>query len=483
VTVTNPDNLSGVLYNAFTYTTILQISNVSPSSGPPSGGTTVTITGTLFQAGATVQFGGTPALNVTVINATTISCTTPAHSAGVANVVVTNPDATFATLPGGFTFALPLTVANVLPSQASTGGGIPVTVNGMNFTAGCQVTFGQKPASDVNVVNSTQLTCILPWGVAGNVDVVVAHATGGAGTLTNGFTYVQNYVVRFDGSDDVIDCGTSTTMDGFSAATFEAWFRINQSTNYGAVFHRNGGGTSCYSVQTDWQKGQFSIHIPTHNFFYSNANLPLDKWIHIACVYTGTNMLMFLNGKLDRQQVATGTIRSLATAKTYVGSENTTQNTFFNGWIDEARISNVARYSGNFAPPAMLTSDANTVLLLHMDEGSGTQTTDASGLGNHGTLVNSPTWTSQDLGLQPAITGVVPNAGPGAGGTSIQISGQDFMAGAVVKVGGVYAKNIVIVDCTSITCDTPSGSLGFADIEVINPGDLTATFTNGFTYQ
>lgn len=43
---------------------------------------------------------------------------------------------------------------------------------------------------------------------------------------------------------------------------------------------------------------------------------------------------------------------------------------YFDGYIDEVRISNIARWTGsNFTPPSSeYTSDANTVLLLHMDE-------------------------------------------------------------------------------------------------------------------
>ncbi|HVN32596.1 MAG TPA: IPT/TIG domain-containing protein [Thermoanaerobaculaceae bacterium] len=79
------------------------ISNVTPNNGPAAGGTSVTITGTNFQAGAAVTFGGVGA-TVTNVTSTTITCTTPAGAAGAVNVVVTNPDAQSATLVSGFTY-------------------------------------------------------------------------------------------------------------------------------------------------------------------------------------------------------------------------------------------------------------------------------------------------------------------------------------------------------------------------------------------
>jgi len=51
-----------------------------------------------------VKFGGTTATGVTVTNSTTITATTPAHTAGAVDVVVTNSDGKSGTLTGGFTY-------------------------------------------------------------------------------------------------------------------------------------------------------------------------------------------------------------------------------------------------------------------------------------------------------------------------------------------------------------------------------------------
>jgi hypothetical protein len=72
-------------------------------SGPPSGGTAITITGTDFAAGAIVTIGGQPAGNVNVASSTSITATTPLLTAGSANdLVVTNTDSTNGTLVKGF---------------------------------------------------------------------------------------------------------------------------------------------------------------------------------------------------------------------------------------------------------------------------------------------------------------------------------------------------------------------------------------------
>ena len=90
----------------------LSVTSISPTSGPTKGGTVVTISGENFLTGATVTIGGTPATNVTVVNPTTITATTPPGTAGTANVVVINPGCTgepicSATLANAFTYVAP----------------------------------------------------------------------------------------------------------------------------------------------------------------------------------------------------------------------------------------------------------------------------------------------------------------------------------------------------------------------------------------
>ena len=78
---------------------------IAPNNGTPAGGTSVTVTGTSFLPGATLSLGGTPATGLTVVSATSITATTPAHAAGAVNVAVTNPDGQTGTLANGYTYS------------------------------------------------------------------------------------------------------------------------------------------------------------------------------------------------------------------------------------------------------------------------------------------------------------------------------------------------------------------------------------------
>jgi hypothetical protein len=75
----------------------------SPGSGPAAGGTSATLSGMLFESGATVTVGGVPATNVMFVNGSSITATMPARPAGSLNdTVVANPSGTAGTLANGW---------------------------------------------------------------------------------------------------------------------------------------------------------------------------------------------------------------------------------------------------------------------------------------------------------------------------------------------------------------------------------------------
>jgi hypothetical protein len=78
-------------------------SSCVPNTGPAAGGTSVTITGANFSAITSITFGGTAATSVVTVNTTTATCTTPAHVAGLVNIVVTNANGS-ATGTNAFTY-------------------------------------------------------------------------------------------------------------------------------------------------------------------------------------------------------------------------------------------------------------------------------------------------------------------------------------------------------------------------------------------
>jgi hypothetical protein len=79
------------------------IAGVTPAAGPSSGGTDVVVTGTGFQAGAVVRFGGTVGA-VQQLTPTAITVRTPSGPVGSVALSVTNPDTGAASLAAAFMY-------------------------------------------------------------------------------------------------------------------------------------------------------------------------------------------------------------------------------------------------------------------------------------------------------------------------------------------------------------------------------------------
>jgi hypothetical protein len=98
VVVTNPSTEYAALELGFTYLVTSFVPGdagsftITPSVGPISGGTLVTIVGIGISLSPTaiVLFDGVPATAVTPVNDTTITCITPAHIRGVVDVKILN---------------------------------------------------------------------------------------------------------------------------------------------------------------------------------------------------------------------------------------------------------------------------------------------------------------------------------------------------------------------------------------------------------
>jgi plastocyanin len=200
VVVTNSDSQSATLTQGFTYALPAPtITNISPATGPTSGGTQITITGTNFQIGATMKIGASQATEINVVSATSITARTPLGPVTdqlAVDVVVTNPDSTKATATGGFTYSVPalavisVTPNIVLPLGATGAGPVVVTIFGAGFTTTVPttVTVDGVAATAVQVVDPVTLHATFPARPAGTKDVVVTVGSTSA-TLKNGFSW------------------------------------------------------------------------------------------------------------------------------------------------------------------------------------------------------------------------------------------------------------------------------------------------------
>jgi formylglycine-generating enzyme required for sulfatase activity len=83
----------------------------------------------------------------------------------------------------------------------------------------------------------------------------------------------------------------------------------------------------------------------------------------------------------------------------------------------------------------------------------------------------------------PSISAVSPPFGPTEGGTTITITGTSLAYARQVKIGGVVASNLVVVNDTTVTAVTPPGVVGPANVQVTTVGGNTATLGGAFAFS
>lgn len=168
---------------------------VSPSEGPDTGGFTVTVSGANFTQGVNVYFGDMPAADIQVLDGATLLVTTPAHGAGMVDVMVEPASGDPIVLQDAFAFLLDPEISQISPSTGSVSGGDRIQVEGRGFEAGLEVWVGDLKATDVVVLSETLAELTSPRGFAGSADVRVRNANGLEDRMAAGFSFeMANYL-------------------------------------------------------------------------------------------------------------------------------------------------------------------------------------------------------------------------------------------------------------------------------------------------
>jgi hypothetical protein len=165
------------------------VSAVSPDTGPTTGSTGVTITGSGFSAGATVDFAGVAASGVHFVNSTTITASSPPESAGTVDVIVTTTSGSSTANPADqFTYT-------VVQSPSNTGCDPSCTATvstPLNQTQTVVAGSSSSPSSNVNlVVNTDTLTCSGTYDYATPVTTLSSTGFGTGATVTATVTVGQ----------------------------------------------------------------------------------------------------------------------------------------------------------------------------------------------------------------------------------------------------------------------------------------------------
>ncbi|MGH9162676.1 MAG: IPT/TIG domain-containing protein, partial [Vicinamibacteraceae bacterium] len=459
--------LSDTSEDGFTYTAdgIVppDITDVSPPSGPP--GTEVTTDGEDFQDGATITICGQVVTPISVTPTQIVFEAPPCDDEGPQDVTVTNPDGGSDTEDSGFDYdeiGEP-TVTSVDPNRGPHAGGVEVIVIGTNFVADSEVTFGDLPATDADVLSPTVIRATVPpSGVPTTDDFPVAVAVTnpeGSGVLPDGFTYTDQ-----PAGPPTIDEGGITPPSGPVSGGTQVTIT---GTNFTPDATVSFGGKPAPSVEVLNPNTIQTITPP------GDAPGPVD-----VTVTTPAGSDTAEDGfTYTPDGIVPPTITDVTPPTGDDGDEVTVDGDDFQ---DGAEVT----ICGQTVPATFVSANQITFVAPPCDE---------PGVPQDVTVTNPDDGSDTEPGgftygepHPPTVTKIDPDWGPHAGGTETIITGANFVPGTTVTFGDVPAASVEIITPTTLRAVTPpSADPGPApvpvDVTVTTPaGD--ATIPDGFTY-
>ena len=174
------------------------------------------------------------------------------------------------------------------------------------------------------------------------------------------------------------------------AFTLECWFNAQRYDQRTGLLCKTEG--SDYGIFVNNGRPEFSVHLGGTYITAGpeQAVLSTDRWHHIAGVYDGMELRLYIDGRLVARKTGSGT-RDTNQLPFMIGADVNEQGQAtspFIGQIDEVRLSAIPRYTGElFVPARWNRSDDQTVLLYHMDGQVGPWIYDSSKNQAHGIIL------------------------------------------------------------------------------------------------
>ena len=449
VEVTNPDNQKATLTAGYTYQTAPSVSSIRPNEGSASGGTLVEIQGSGFLAGATVQFAEMECSQVEVSSSTKLVCRTPPHMPGVVSIRVTNSDRQSGALSDAFTYRAAPIVSSISPTYGSVTGGTSLWVTGSGFLPGANVSVGGGACSQVTIVSSSSLTCLTPVGTSGDAqDVVVTNSDGQSGNLSRAYTYYYPPTIEaVSPTSGPLAGGTRLTVTGthFLSGNMTVTVGTRPCSSVDVV---NANSLTCV-VPMSAQEGSVDVTVAISQTTFSST-LPSSY-----SYQSGPSISMV--------SPAVGSVAG-GTTLTILG------NYFSNGLtvsLDGVSCSPVVWESREklqcTTPPH---AEGSVELVVTNPDGQFARREQAF-------RYQAP----------PTIQTVSPSVGPVLGGTTVEVTGTGFLAGARVSIGGSDCSSVNVMSLSQLTCVTSAHAEGSVEVRVTNIDGQIAEKQNAFRYQ
>jgi len=240
----------------------------------------------------------------------------------------------------------------------------------------------------------------------------IAYVESGAHSAGRVAGFSNTYSLEFDGTDDELNCGTSTTLEP-NHVTVSVWVNPQSDTTYRYFVNKiYSAGQGAYALGPA-ASNKIRFYVSTAGGALQIAPLLdstglTDTWLHLVGTYDGDFVRLYKNGS----EQGSGTDTSEAGNITYNGTQgfsigHFTNNYYAHAIIDEIGVFDTAISAAdvtalyNSGVPTDLTNSGsydtdrtgNLIGYWRMEEGTGTSVTNTANAGTgDGTIANSTAW-------------------------------------------------------------------------------------------
>src|SRR5208337_882891 len=127
--------------------------------------------------------------------------------------------------------------------------------------------------------------------------------------------------------------------------TIELWLKSNVTNNNSGWKAIVTKGNSSWRLQATSGAKTVYLGLTGVGDVYGNRNVNDGQWHHVAAVYDGANLLLYVDGAVDASQPDTGSITQNS-QPVCLGQNSEATYMLYNGLIDEASLYNHALTAG-----------------------------------------------------------------------------------------------------------------------------------------
>ncbi len=288
----------------------------------------------------------------------------------------------------------------------SNGGGGTLNISNIYFTGTNAAQFSVTTAASTAITTGTTgfVVTLTPTNT-GISTATVNILTNDCSSPTFSFVITASTTpaeaLNLDNNNDYVDLGTGLTslFDPLNVITLEAWVYPTSTVGLGSIVGNWQSPVSVMQFLLQRAGDHYALHIdggPGYLTVPSAANtVTLNTWQHVAGVWDGSQMRLYINGILQGVLANTGSSFPTRTNSVMIGGNNVNEQ--FTGSIDEVRVWTTARTQcqlQSFMNTEIATTATSLVANYHFNQGvpfgpnsSNTLVTDATGTYN-GTLTN-----------------------------------------------------------------------------------------------